>query len=317
MSRLRFCDHGNGEKATLKARKAHKKAAVAGSGGRKSAARREAARVLRTRPVPGTRRTSSPSRASRSASHSGGRRADSGRSALKRSSPHPSEAVRSEEMAVATLDAALAGLPPHSRAPVDKMQPRFPEDDYDYTYLHDFLGLDGVPRDCRAVVFGCGKGEEAVFFSERGYRVTGIDSDRNSIGLARERAWLNARDIDFMIGDVFESANLLPAESFGLASDRGVFRAVQGERERRRYLDLVRRLLLPGGLFLVTATEVDRNRKAKTRRRRRRGQDDLLVQEGGEVMGEILRAGLTISGRKHYALPGGDGKAELLLYCRR
>jgi SAM-dependent methyltransferase len=216
------------------------------------------------------------------------------------------------------------------------MAPRFPEDDYEYSYLHDFLALDYVPRDCRAVVFGCGKGEEAVFFSERGYRVTGIDSDRNSIGLARERAWLNGREIDFMIGDVFESANLLPAESFGLASDRGVFRAVEGERERRRYLELVRRLLLPGGVFLLAATVVDLNRKAKVRRRRRRGQDDLLVQEGGEVMGEVIRAGLTISGRKYYALDGRngngrsgngrngagqdgkqDGKAQLLLYCRR
>jgi SAM-dependent methyltransferase len=197
------------------------------------------------------------------------------------------------------------------------MAPRFPEDDYDYGYLHGFLGLDYVPKDCRALVFGCGKGEEAVYFSERGYRVTGIDSDRNAIGLARERAWLNGRDIDFMIGDVFESANLLPAESFGLASDRGVFRKIEGERERRRYLDLVRRLLLPGGVFLLAATVVDTSRKVKGPRRHRKGQDHLLVQEGGEVMGEVLRAGLTISGRRHYALGDKDGKAELLLYCRR
>jgi SAM-dependent methyltransferase len=197
------------------------------------------------------------------------------------------------------------------------MQPSFPTDDYDYAYLQDFLALPDVPRDCRAVVFGCGKGEEAVFFSERGYRVTGIDSDRNSIGLARERAWLNNRALDFMIGEVFESANLLPAESFGLASDRGVFRGIEGERERRRYLELVRRLLLPGGIFRISATTVDTGKKAKTARRRRKGQDHLLVLEGGEVMGEIIRAGLTITGRKLYPLPGGGGRAELQLYCRR
>ncbi len=67
---------------------------------------------------------------------------------------------------------------------------------------------------------------------------------------------------------------------------------------------------------------MDTKSKAKTRRRRRKGQDDLLVQEGGEVMGEIIRAGLTISGRKHYALDRTNGKeqagkAQLLLYCRR
>ena len=50
--------------------------------------------------------------------------------------------------------------------------------------------------------------------------------------LARERAWLNNRDVDFMIGDVFEISALLPAESFGLAIDRHVFRGIVGERER-------------------------------------------------------------------------------------
>jgi len=231
-----------------------------------------------------------------------------------RSSPPPAEASRGAVAAAA--GAVAAGLSAASRA-----LPRFPENEYDYGYLHDFMKLDYVPHDCRAAVLGCGKGEEAVYFSERGYRVTGIDCDRNSIGLARERAWLNGRDIDFMIGNVFESASLLPAESFGLATDRGVFRRIQGERERRRYLELVRRLLLPGGVLLLSATLVDPTRRPK-RRRRRRGQDDLLVEDGGEVMGEVLRAGLPIAGRRLYPLPagfheGGDGKAELLLYCRK
>jgi SAM-dependent methyltransferase len=231
------------------------------------------------------------------------------------SSPSPAEASRGAVAAVGAVAASLAG-PAASRA-----LPRFPENEYDYGYLHDFMKLGYVPRDCRAAVLGCGKGEEAVYFSERGYRVTGIDNDRNSIGLARERAWLNGRDIDFMIGNVFESASLLPAESFGLATDRGVFRRVQGERERRRYLELVRRILLPGGVLLLSATLVDPSRRAKKGRRRRRGQDDLLVEDGGEVMGEVLRAGLPIVGRRLYPLPAGangdEGRAELLLYCRK
>jgi SAM-dependent methyltransferase len=234
-----------------------------------------------------------------------------------KSSPIPSEAARG---AAAAAGATLGPLAAATRA-----LPRFPENEYDYGYLHDFLKLDYVPRDCRAAVLGCGRGEEAVFFSERGYRVTGIDSDRNSIGLARERAWLNGRDIDFMIGNVFESASLLPAESFGLATDRGVFRRVEGERERRRYLELVRRVLLPGGVFLLSATLVDPAGRGRKGKRRRKGQNDLLVQEGGEVMGEVLRAGLPIVGRRLYSPPlqGGspgpedEGKSELLLYCRK
>ncbi len=278
------------------------------------------------------RRKSSPAVRPGSASRStaGGlrrqaRRSDAVRSDRKLSSPRH-EAALAASAAVATLVHATGGAPRAggpflTPAVPPKAAPRFPEDDYDYGYLKDFLSLDFVPGACRAVVFACGKGEEAVYLSERGYRVTGLDADRNAVGLARERAWLNGRDVDFMIGEVFESANLLPAESFGFASDRGVFRSIaktdEDDRERRRYLDLVRRLLLPGGVFLLNATEVDPSRRAKTPRRGRRNPDDLLVQQGGEVMGEVLRAGLEIAGRKIYPVPGGDGRAVLLLYCRK
>ena len=79
-----------------------------------------------------------------------------------------------------------------------------------------------------------------------------------------------------------------------------------------------------------------RKGRAPRKRGRARGQNDLLVQEGGEVMGEILRAGLEIVGRRLYPVPGpantagtgdGDGapcpaspatgKQILLLYCRK
>ena len=247
------------------------------------------------------------------------------RPSLTHASAVPAEAAR--EAPVSMPGSPIAG----PLAAATRALPRFPENEYDYSYLADFLRRDSVPKDCRAAVLGCGRGEEAVYFSERGYRVTGIDSDRNSIGLARERAWLNGRDIDFMIGEVFESVSLLPAESFGLATDRGVFRAIEGERERRRYLELIRRILLPSGVLLLSATMVDPRRRARKGKRRRKGQDDLLVQEGGEVMGEVLRAGLPIAGRRVYSppaapagIPAGPGpraadpaRSELLLYCRK
>ncbi|MCK6479783.1 MAG: class I SAM-dependent methyltransferase [Planctomycetes bacterium] len=280
--------------------------------------------------TPARARAASPARpAARPAS----RRSEPARSAAGAVSPGVSSVVPSRlappldlaaSPSLGAPAASAAGAALASRPAALRFGPRFPEGDYDYTYLRDFMSLDFVPRNCRAAVFGCGKGEEAVYLSERGYRVTGLDSDRNSIGLARERAWLNSKDVDFMIGDVYESATLLPAESFGLASDRGFFRSmdpVKGERERRRFLDLVRRLLLPGGVFLMNATQVGVGRKAKATRRRRKVQDDLLVYEGGEVMGEVLRAGLEIVGRRQYPVAPdpetGEERADLLLYCRK
>jgi len=196
------------------------------------------------------------------------------------------------------------------------VSPEFPKDDYDYRYLQDFMARDIAPRNCRAVVLGCAQGEASVLLSERGYRVTGLDSDRAAIGLARERAWLSGCDIDFMIGDLFEMANLLPAESFGLAVDRTFFQRIPSERDRRRYLESVLRLMLPSGIFVLGACRVERSRRARTAHRRPARRDQLLVQEGGEMVGEVLRSGFDVAGRHLYPF-GDDGRADLMVYCRK
>lgn len=289
-----------------------------GSKGRKAAPRRPAApaRPSSRGKASSRARAKSSTRKARPAS----RRSEPVLAARSAGSPVKAVPPAAVSTGVSTgVDTGVVG--PLAASMPRKPNPAFPEDHYDYTYLHDFLALDIVPRHCRAVVFGCGKGEEAVFLSERGYRVTALGSDRNDIGLARERAWLNNRDIDFMIGDVYDSSNLLPAESFGLATDRGFFRSLPGERERRLFLELVRRLLLPGGIFLLNAADVVVGRKAPTPRRRGRGQNDLLVQEGGVVMGEVIRSGLEIVGRRHYPVQdpaaGKAGRSHLLLCCRK
>ncbi len=230
--------------------------------------------------------------------------------------------------AVAAIETARAGAAPAAPPAGAAATPAFPRDDYDYAYLKHFLAREIAPRDCRAVVFGCGRGESAVYLSLGNYRVTGLDADRNAVGLARERAWLNHCDVDFMIGDVFETSALLPAESFGLAIDHGalqgaaregreapgVFQTIKGERDRRRYLEAVHRILLPGGIFVLAATQVDIQKKTSRRRDDRAGA--LLVQEGGEVVGEVIRAGLQIVDRILYPFDDGS-RAELVLYTRK
>ena len=108
------------------------------------------------------------------------------------------------------------------------------EDNYDYSVLDEFRGSKLCPGPTRVVNTGCGGGEAAVYFAKLSYKVVGIDSDRTAVGLARERAWLAGADVDFMVGDLFETPNLLPAESFGLAIDRGAFYRLEDDRDRQR-----------------------------------------------------------------------------------
>ena len=166
------------------------------------------------------------------------------------------------------------------------------EDNYDYSVLEELAASKWCPSPTRMISTGCGGGEPAVFFAKRGFNVVGVDSDRTAVGLARERAWLAGVEIDFMVGDQFETPNLLPAESFGLAIDRGGFYRLADDRDRQRYLSNIRRLLFQGGVCYLSAgffplpEGVEKPKGSK-----KAPPKILLVREGGMIVNEIRQAG--------------------------
>jgi SAM-dependent methyltransferase len=220
------------------------------------------------------------------------------------------EPERTDEQPVdATLIASSLSTDVHPRI----------EDNYDYTVLDDLVASGHCPSPTRMVNTGCSGGEAAVYFAKRGYSVVGIDSDRTAVGLARERAWLAGVEIDFMVGDLFETPNLLPAESFGLAIDRGAFYRLTDDRDRQRYLSNVRRLLFQGGVFYLSAGFFPLPDGAeKPGREKKKAQPKiLLVREGGVVVNEVRQAGFEVAHRvlRHTADSGDYG--ELLLTLRK
>jgi SAM-dependent methyltransferase len=157
-----------------------------------------------------------------------------------------------------------------------------------------------------------------VYFAKLGYKVVGIDSDRTAVGLARERAWLAGADVDFMVGELFETPNLLPAESFGLAIDRGAFHRLEDDRDRQRYLGNIKRLLFQGGIFLLSAGffPLD-DRSPKDRKAPRSVSKLLLVREGGVVVGELRQAGFELLHRTLRKTADSGDYGELLLYLKK
>ena len=236
------------------------------------------------------------------------RRRDSARGHLQPTMPDATQ-PEDEPGERAPLDAALI----MNTLAVD-VQPKI-EDNYDYSVLDEFRESGHCPKPTRMVNTGCGGGEAAVYFAKLGFQCVGIDPDRSDVGLARERAWLAGVDIDFMVGDLFETPNLLPAESFGLAIDRGAFFQIEDERDRQRYLANIKRLLFKGGMLLLSTGYFPLD--GDTKPRRGKGGKILLANEGGVVVQEMRAAGFQMMKRILRTTADSGELGELLLYLRK
>lgn len=192
------------------------------------------------------------------------------------------------------------------------------EDNYDYSVLEEMATSQWCPSPTRMVNTGCSGGEAAVYFAKRGFNGVGIDADRMAVGLARERAWLGGVEIDFMVGDLFETPNLLPAESFGLAIDRGAFYKLTDDRDRQRYLANIRRLLFQGGIAYISAGFFPLPEGyEKPRATKKVSPKVLLVREGGVVVNEVRQAGFDPVHRVLRPTADSGEYGELFLYLRK
>ncbi|RRO13138.1 class I SAM-dependent methyltransferase [Saccharopolyspora rhizosphaerae] len=97
----------------------------------------------------------------------------------------------------------------------------------------------GVLRSGRALDLGCGPGRNAAYLASKGFDVEAVDLSAAAIAWARERA----PEVRFRQGDVFTTNLTGP---YDLLYDSGCFHHLPPHR-RISYLDLVDRLLAPGG----------------------------------------------------------------------
>src|SRR5262249_29133556 len=95
---------------------------------------------------------------------------------------------------------------------------------------------------------GCGTGENALFFAARGLRVTGIDFVEEAIRRARRKAAERGLSLDFLVRDA--TALAAWAQRFASVIDRGLLH-VFSDNDRRRYVEGLARVLVPGGLLFL------------------------------------------------------------------
>lgn len=96
---------------------------------------------------------------------------------------------------------------------------------------------------------GCGTGENALFFSQRGHKVTGIDFLREPIERAKKKAAERGLAATFLVMDALR-LDALP-EQFDSVIDCGLFHVFSDE-DRQKYVAGLAGVVKPGGrIFLA------------------------------------------------------------------
>lgn len=102
----------------------------------------------------------------------------------------------------------------------------------------------GILAPGRVLEVGCGPGRNAVYLATAGFEVDAVDLSPVAVAWDEERARAAGVDVRFHCGDVF--ATELPAGRYSLVYDSGCLHSLPPHR-RVSYLDLLDRVLLPGG----------------------------------------------------------------------
>ncbi len=111
-----------------------------------------------------------------------------------------------------------------------------------------------VPAGAAVLDVGCGAGLEAVWMAARGFEVIGVDSSREGLRRAEERAVQSGVEVDWRPGSVY--ALPIGDASIDLVLDRGCLHGIDRE-DRPDYAAEIDRVLRPGGLLLLRGAADD------------------------------------------------------------
>ncbi|MFI6053429.1 class I SAM-dependent methyltransferase [Streptomyces violascens] len=102
----------------------------------------------------------------------------------------------------------------------------------------------------RALDLGCGPGRNALHLASHGFEVDAVDLSPTAVAWAQERALQAGVEIRFRCADVFSLTAAELNGPYDFIYDSGCFHHLPPHR-RISYLDLIDRLLAPGGHFAL------------------------------------------------------------------
>jgi ubiquinone/menaquinone biosynthesis C-methylase UbiE len=111
---------------------------------------------------------------------------------------------------------------------------------------------------CKAIDIGCGTGDNAIWLSQQGFHVLGIDTSEVAIEKAKEKALRANSNCRFLVNNVLTSR--LEEAPFRFAFDRGCFHVFESDQERKRLAEQVNRYLETEGMWLSLIGNADEQR---------------------------------------------------------
>lgn len=105
-----------------------------------------------------------------------------------------------------------------------------------------------LPVGSAALDLGCGGGRDAIYLSENGFSVTGIDLAPAAIEIAKQRAQEVGATVTWTVGDVLNLPFL--DKTFDLVTDRACFHHI-ANHDRPIYVREVSRILKPGAALII------------------------------------------------------------------
>ena len=111
------------------------------------------------------------------------------------------------------------------------------------------LSSPGAPGPGALISLGCGRGHDALLFARYGFTVTGVDFSPLAIRDAREAARAAGLEAEFIEQDLFALPSTMNGR-FDYVLEHTCFAAIPPYR-RADYVEVVRNLLKPGGLYIA------------------------------------------------------------------
>jgi SAM-dependent methyltransferase len=115
-------------------------------------------------------------------------------------------------------------------------------------------------KPCNAVDIGCGTGDNAIWLSQQGFHVLGIDTSELAIERAKEKTLKANANCSFLVSNILTSQ--FEGALFGFAFDRGCFHVLDSDQERKTYAESVNRHLEKDGLWLSLIGNADEQRQS-------------------------------------------------------